>query len=228
MLPPDIELTATIPSLFTFRISDEGLRSLMGLVVQDAVLALAGTRFRSQGSLLLTDWGVSGPATLKLSSYAARYLAENQYRSKLIINWTGSTEAEVRDWLNSSSIENPKKYIASIHPPGIMERLWKHLLQRAGLRADLRWSELGSKGGNRLVGVLTADTYAIEGRASFKEEFVTCGGVALNEVNLKTLESKRIPGLYFAGEVLDVDAITGGFNLQAAWSMAKLVADSIL
>lgn len=228
MLPSDMEITPTLPSLFTFKIADSGLRSLMGAVVKGAVLSLAGTKFRSQGDLLLTDWGVSGPATLKLSSYAARYLAECGYKAELLINWMNWKDKDALEWLSQTAILNPKKQLASIRPPGITERLWRYLLQKAGIKADTRWSELGAKLRNKLVVALTADNYHIEGRAAFKEEFVTCGGVALSEVSLKTLESKKHPGLYFAGEVLDVDAITGGFNLQAAWSMAKLVADSIL
>lgn len=228
MLPVGMELTPTLPSLFTFKIADASLRALMGLVVQDVVMSLAGTSFRSRGTLLLTDWGVSGPATLKLSSYAARHLAENKYQADLVVNWLAAGEADVREWLTKAAGANKQKYVSSVRPEGIPDRLWRHILQKSGIRADLRWAELGTKGRNRLVGALVSDTYRINGRASFKEEFVTCGGVALSEVNLKTLESKKFPGLYFAGEVLDVDAVTGGFNLQAAWSMAKVVADSIL
>lgn len=228
MLPEDIELTQTLPSLFTFKIADESLRSLMGAVIQDASLSIAGTAFRSRGALLLTDWGVSGPATLRLSSYAARHLAEHQYRSTLVVNWLGSSEGDVRALLGQIASGSPKKQLSSTPPRGLTERVWKHLLHRCGLRDDLRWAEAGARSINRLVSTLTADSYEIAGRAAFKEEFVTCGGVALSEVNLQTLECRKHPGLYFAGEVLDVDAVTGGFNLQAAWSMAKVVADSIL
>jgi len=228
MLPEDIELTQTLPSLFTFKIADESLRSLMGAVIKDASLSIAGTAFRSRGALLLTDWGVSGPATLRLSSYAARHLAEHQYRSTLIVNWLSLSEEEIRTLLRQIAADNPKKQLSSIAPKGLTERVWKHLLHRSGIREDLRWAEAGAKSLNRLVSTLTADSYEIVGRAAFKEEFVTCGGVALSDINLQTLECRKHPGLYFAGEVLDVDAVTGGFNLQAAWSMAKVVADSIL
>lgn len=228
MLPDDVEVTQTLPSLFTFKIADDSLRSLMGAVIRDASLSIAGTAFRSRGALLLTDWGVSGPATLRLSSYAARHLAEQQYRSTLIINWLSLSEEEIRTMLRQIAEANPKKQLSSIAPKGLTERVWKHLLHRCGIREDLRWAEAGAKSVNRLVSTLTADSYGIAGRAAFKEEFVTCGGVALSEINLQTLECRKHPGLYFAGEVLDVDAVTGGFNLQAAWSMAKVVADSIL
>ena len=227
LLPEGIEITDTVPSLFTLKIPDDGLRSLMGTVVQQAALSLAGTKFRAAGTLLLTDWGVSGPATLRLSAYAARHLAEQGYTGTLLIGWLDAPEAAAREWIAATAAQNPRKQAAGTPPEGISARLWRHLLQRAALREDLRWAELGSKGAARLAATLTADAYPVAGRARFKEEFVTCGGVSLSGVHLNTLESKGCPGLYFAGEALDVDAITGGFNLQAAWSTAALVAAAI-
>lgn len=224
LLPAGVEVTPCVPSLFTLKIPDAGLRALMGTVVEQASLALAGTKFRAAGTLLLTDWGVSGPATLRLSSYAARHLAENGYAGTLLVNWLDAPEAAAREWMAAAAAEHPQKQAAGTPPAGLTARLWRHLLGRAGLREDLRWAELGSKGAARLASTLTADAYPVAGRARFKEEFVTCGGVALSGVNLNTLESKVRPGLYFAGEALDVDAVTGGFNLQAAWSTAALVA----
>lgn len=227
MLPPDIGITDTVPSLFTFKIADESLRSLMGTVAENVALSLAGTAFRSHGTLLVTDWGVSGPATLKLSSYAARYLADSAYRATMLVNWLDRPESEARQLLDDCISGNGKKFVANAHPEGMTERLWHHLLQRSGIRGDLRWQELGSKGFNKLVSTLTADSYQITGRARFKEEFVTCGGVDLAGIDLNTLESKTHPGLFFAGEVLDIDAVTGGFNLQAAWSTGYVVACTI-
>lgn len=227
LLPEDIELAQSMPSLFTFKIGDMRLRSLMGTVVQDATLSLAGTKLRARGTLLLTDWGVSGPVTLRLSSYAAEHLFRQQYRSTLIINWLSCSEDEARRLLRSLAQAHAKKQLSNIRPEGIADRLWRYLLSRAGLREEQRWAELGGKPLNKLVSVLISDQYSIEGRAHFKEEFVTCGGVALSEVQLNTLESRKHPGLYFAGEVLDVDGVTGGFNLQAAWSTAKAVSMSI-
>ena len=224
LLPAGVEVTPCVPSLFTLKIPDAGLRALMGTVVEQASLAVAGTKFRAAGTLLLTDWGVSGPATLRLSSYAARHLAENGYAGTLLVNWLDAPEAAAREWMAAAAAEHPQKQAAGTPPAGLTARLWRHLLGRAGLREDLRWAELGSKGAARLASTLTADAYPVAGRARFKEEFVTCGGVALSGVNLNTLESKVRPGLYFAGEALDVDAVTGGFNLQAAWSTAALVA----
>ncbi len=195
----------------------------MGTVVEHAALSLAGTKFRAEGTLLLTDWGVSGPATLRLSSYAARHLAENAYRGTLLVNWLDAQEERARAWIAATAAAHPRKQAAGTPPDGITARLWQHLLRRAGLREDLRWAELGTRGAARLAATLCADAYPVEGRARFKEEFVTCGGVALSGIHLQTLESKQYPGLFFAGEALDVDAVTGGFNLQAAWSTAAVV-----
>jgi hypothetical protein len=220
-----LEIIPPVPSLFTFTIPDPALRSLMGLVT-DASIGLAGTAFKAEGPLLITDWGLSGPAVLKLSSYAARHLAEHQYKGTVIVNWLNAKENDAREQLLEMAAGNPQKLLSSVHP--VQQRIWEHLLQRAGLRKDLRWAELGSKGLNRLTATLTADTYPLTGKSKFRDEFVTAGGVALANINLSTLESKAHPGLYFAGEVLDIDAITGGFNLQAAWSTGYVCAQNIV
>ena len=222
----DLEWVPTVPSLFTFTIRDEGLRNLMGLVV-NASVSIPGTAFKADGPLLITDWGLSGPAVLKLSSYAARYLHEAGYKAPLLVNWLARNEAQVRGILQELADGNSRKQVTSIPPAGLQARLWNHLTIKAGLRNDLRWAELGSKGFNRLVATLTQDTYAIAGKTKFRDEFVTCGGVSLNNIDPCTLACKRYPGLYFAGEVLDIDAITGGFNLQAAWTTGYAVAQSI-
>ena len=222
------ETVPAVPSLYTFRIEDSALRALMGSVAPEAVVGIAGTGFRASGPLLVTDWGVSGPAVLRLSSYAARHLAERGWKSALTVNWTGSSEDGIRRWAESARGENASKFISSVHPDGLSDRFWKHILNRAGLREDARWSEVGAKVLNRLVSALTADTYAIAGKGSYKEEFVTCGGVSLSSVDPGTMESRNCSGLFFAGEVLDVDAVTGGFNLQAAWSTAYSAYRKIL
>ena len=222
----DIEWVPTVPSLFTFTIQDEGLRALMGLVV-DASVSIPGTSFKADGPLLITDWGLSGPAVLKLSSYAARHLHDAGYKAPLSVNWLATGEVENRAILQQLSADNPRKQVSNTPPEGLQARLWNHLITRAGLRPDIRWAELGSKGFNKLVNVLSQDAYALEGKTKFREEFVTCGGVALSAVDPATLESKTHPGLYFAGEVLDIDAVTGGFNLQAAWTTGAVVARSI-
>lgn len=237
----DLEIIDPLPSLFSFNIGspdcidnpalqtrDRELSALMGTVVNGAVAGLAGTKFRAEGPLLITDWGMSGPAILKLSSYAARYLAENQYKSRLVVNWLGEMNVnDVLSMLADFASRNPQKQLSSIYPERFNSRLWSFLLGRAGLPETKRWAELSRKGLNRLADTLTSDLYPVTGRNRFKGEFVTCGGVALSEIDPKTLESRKHPGLYFAGEVLDVDAITGGFNLQAAWTMGYIVANSV-
>lgn len=220
-----LELVPPVPSLFTFTVPDPALRSLMGLVVE-ASIGLAGTSFKAEGALLITDWGLSGPATLKLSSYAARHLAEKGYKGNIWVNWLNANENAVREQLQETASKNPQKQVSTTHL--LQARLWNHLLAKAGLRPDIRWAELGSKGLNRLVAILTADSYPLSGKSKFREEFVTAGGVALSNINPNTLECKKHPGLYFAGEVLDIDAITGGFNLQAAWSTGYVCAQSIV
>ena len=219
-----LEIVPPVPSLFTFNVPDAELRALMGLVVE-AQVGLQGTPFKAEGPLLITDWGLSGPAVLKLSSYAARHLADAGYKGTVGVNWLNASEAEVRERLREASAQNPQKQVSNT--PLLQQRLWGHLIRRAGLREDVRWAEVGSKGLNRLVAVLTNDTYAVSGKSKFREEFVTAGGVALSQLDLSTLECKQHPGLYFAGEVLDVDAITGGFNLQAAWSTAFICAKAL-
>ena len=219
-----LELVPPVPSLFTFTVPDPGLRSLMGLVVE-AQIGLQGTAFKASGPMLITDWGLSGPATLKLSSYAARHLAEAGYKGTVAINWLNANENDARTQLQKTAAESPQKQVSNT--PLLQSRLWSHLIGKAGLREDIRWAELGSKGLNRLTAILTHDPYPLTGKSKFREEFVTCGGVALENVNLNTLESKSCPGLFFAGEVLDIDAITGGFNLQAAWSTGYVCAQSI-
>ena len=221
----DLEIVPPVPSLFTLNIPDKSLTALMGLVV-DASISIPGTSFKADGPLLITDWGVSGPATLKLSSYAARYLAGCQYKATVAINWLDRNENEVREMLRKSASESPQKQISNT--PLLQQRLWEHIISKAGLRPDIRWAELGSKGLNRLTAVLTQDTYPVSGKGKFKEEFVTAGGIGLSNIDLSTLESRKYPGLFFAGEVLDIDAITGGFNLQAAWSTGYVCARSIL
>lgn len=221
-----VKMVQTVPSLFTFNIKDKRLNDLMGVVVEDAIVSIPGTKFKVQDALLITHWGVSGPATLKLSSHAARYLNENGYKAPLLINWVGETNAEVvKDELVDIAEKNSMKMVSSYRPFGLQQRLWDYLLGKIDVHC--RWSELGKKNLNKLVDVLTNDHYQISGRAAFKDEFVTCGGVSLEAVDKNTLESREVPGLYFAGEVLDIDGVTGGFNFQAAWTCGYVVAKSV-
>jgi predicted Rossmann fold flavoprotein len=222
------EIERPVPSLFTFAIDDARLTALQGLVVADVVAYLPGTKMRAVGPLLITHGGMSGPAILRLSSYAARHLADAGYRSPLGINWTGRTEDEVRSVLMEQTVRQPRKQLATYCPLGLQLRLWAYLLEKAlAARSQIRWADANQKDINRLVNVLCNDSYLISGRAAFKEEFVTCGGISLRAVDPATLESRHVPRLYFAGEVLDVDGITGGFNFQAAWTTAYTVARAI-
>ena len=223
------EIEPPVPSLFTLRIDDETLQALMGTVVENATAFIPGTKMRAEGPLLITHWGMSGPAILKLSSYGARHLAERNYLSPLAVNWSNSSEADVMRELQQMAGRQPQKQLHTAAPCGLPSRLWTYLLRKClGQRADGRWGNLNTKELNRLANLLSGgDLYQTAGRAPFKDEFVTCGGVSLQAVNPSTLESRHVPHLYFAGEVLDIDGITGGFNFQAAWTTAFTVARSI-
>ena len=238
LAPLNLTMEAPVPSLFTFKIVDP-ITELMGVVVENTVATLAGTKHKAEGPLLITHWGMSGPAILKLSSQAARHLADIGYKAQLNINWlNGQNEDEVREQLDTLLNEHPQKQIGSVHlttdqklksgaSSPLTTRMWNYLLQKSGIAPERRCAEIGKKQLNKLASVLTCDTYQISGQSRFKEEFVTCGGVALSNIDSNTLEAKEHPNLYFAGEVLDVDAITGGFNLQAAWTMAYVVAKDL-
>lgn len=208
-----------VPSLFTFNIADAAFKALMGTVVEGVTVSLVGTKHKATGPLLVTHWGASGPAILKLSSYGARYVHDCGYQFPIAVNWIGLTNsALVAEHLQGIVDSNPRKLLTSVHPFGLPTRMWQYILEKTALGADKRWDELGKKGLNKLVEALTNDQYKVTGKGAFREEFVTCGGVSLSDINLNTMESKVCKNLYFAGEVLDVDAITGGFNLQAAWT----------
>lgn len=226
-----LEMVPPVPSLFTFNIGEEGdkdpITALMGVVVKQAEVRLPGTNYKADGPLLITHWGMSGPAILRLSSHAARWLADKGYQATLSVNWMGNmNEEEVRTLLQQRMNEQPKKQIGTVHL--LTQRLWNHLLNKIELSPERRCAEVGSKQLNKLVATLCNDTYRITGQSRYKEEFVTCGGVSLTNIDPNTLECKQHRGVYFAGEVLDVDAVTGGFNLQAAWTMGYIAAQGIL
>ncbi len=215
-----------VPSLFTFNISDQKLRELAGVSVDSAQLRLnlAGKSHLEQtGSVLITHWGLSGPAVLKLSAWGARVLHDRHYQATLLINWLPQLDQEeVRQKLLAVKNEWAKRAIALHRGVDLPHRLWQYIISRAGIVTEDRWAELSTKTLNQLVQELTQGQYLINGKGAFKEEFVTCGGVNLKEVNFKTMESRLVPGLYFAGEILDIDGVTGGFNFQSAWTTAYL------
>lgn len=222
-------IESPVPSLFTLSIDDKSLTSLMGTVVEPTQVMLPGTKLRADGPLLVTHWGISGPAVLRLSSYAARHLSEHAYQVPLAINWTGEKEGDVREALLTLAARNPQKLLSTISPFGLPARLWDHLLQKTlgPQRVRCSWQSLSQKELNRLTNALMSDSYQTSGRAPFRDEFVTCGGISLGSINPSTLESRHVSCLYFAGEVLDIDGVTGGFNFQAAWTTAYAVALSI-
>ncbi len=218
----------SVPSLYTFNIKSDAIRQLMGIVIENATVWIPGTKFKSSGALLFTHWGMSGPAILKLSSYAARWIHENNYKFTLQVCWIENNNTElVSEQIKNIQNQHSIKLISNLCPYQLPQRLWNHLLEKSNLSLDKRWGEIGKKGINKLASILTSDIYEVDGKSRFRDEFVTCGGISLNAISHNTLESKCCPGLFFAGEVLDIDAITGGFNLQAAWTTGYTVAKNI-
>lgn len=233
------ELEQPVPSLFTFNIKDSQLQAMAGVSVNPANVKLLMTSsnpdkkksrnpLEQSGALLITHWGLSGPAVLKLSAWAARELHDCNYQAKLAVNWLPSLKPEVvKQILLTAKIDQPKKFISNYCPVEVSSRLWAYLLDKAEVEPDKRWADISNKAIQQIVNVLTASEYAITGKGAFKEEFVTCGGIRLPDVNFQTMESKLCQGLYFAGEILDIDGVTGGFNFQNAWTTAWIAAQGI-
>ena len=217
-----------VPSLFTFNVPQSPLSELMGVSVPQARVVLAGEKLHYEGPLLVTHWGISGPAVLKLSAWGARRLHELGYVGTALISWVPTFSDEtLRAWLQQFRQENGKKTVASNPQFGLPQRLWRNLTEQAGIGSDIRWSDLPAKAQNLLLELLLRTPLAVRGKTTYKEEFVTCGGITLAEVDLKSMESRRVPNLYFAGEVLDIDGITGGFNFQAAWTTGFLAGQAM-
>ncbi|MDJ0533676.1 MAG: NAD(P)/FAD-dependent oxidoreductase [Xenococcaceae cyanobacterium MO_207.B15] len=224
-------IESPVPSLFTFNIQDPRLKDLAGVSVQNARLKLLGTgknQLEQTGALLITHWGISGPATLKLSAWGARFLYEHNYHNVLEINWLPQYNQEtIKQKFLQIKSATPKKKIITYSPLSLPKRLWQSLVNHVGIKSSKIWAELGKKELNKLVLEILQGQYQITGKGVFKEEFVTCGGVSLKEVNFKTMESKKCPRLYFAGEVLDIDGVTGGFNFQSAWTTGWLAGNAM-
>lgn len=211
-----------VPSLFTFNTPDKTLTSLSGIVVENVTLSAAG--LKASGALLITHQGISGPAVLRLSSFGARKWAEANYQFEARINWLNNqNEEQVFEKLLAHREKSPQTKVTTWSPVGLPQRLWKMLTARAGIE-EQKWVECSHKNLRRLAAQTCDYLLPVSGRNRHHEEFVTCGGISLKEIDFKTMESKRTPGLYFAGEVLDIDALTGGFNLQAAWTTGCLAA----
>ena len=215
-----------VPSLFTFNMPHEAIRELMGVVVEKTITKIQGTKLRSDGPLLITNWGMSGPSILKLSAFGARILSENNYKFKAQVNWVNEQNFNaVETELIKIIFDHGQKLVHNIRPYYLPDRLWRFLVEKAGISADRKWDELGKKGLNKITNLLTNDLYNVEGKTTFKEEFVTCGGISLKSVDMNTMQSKVCKNLYFAGELLDIDGITGGYNFQAAWTTAFIAAE---
>ena len=214
-----------VPSLFTFNLIQKEITKLMGVSIDNVSVKISGTKLQYTGPFLITHWGFSGPAVLKLSAFSARYLSDLNYKYAILVNWIPDyTEETLRAYLQEFRTIEGAKIIGSKLPFDLPKRLWEYLLEKSEINPQQRWSELPKKSQNKLINTLICDEYKADGKTTFKEEFVTCGGVSLNDVNLKTMESKNCPGLYFAGEILDIDGVTGGFNFQAAWTTAWIAA----
>ena len=224
------KIESPVPSLFTFNIKDPRLQGLAGVSVDQAQVKL-GTgknKLEQTGALLITHWGLSGPAILKLSAWGARFLYDLKYNSTLQINWLPESNQEnLTQILIKLKQTNPKKKIVNYCPVELPKRLWQSLVNYVNIKPEKVWSEISKKELNKLVTEILQGQYSIQGKGVFKDEFVTCGGVSLKEVNFKTMESKKCPGLYFAGEILDIDGVTGGFNFQSAWTTSWLAGQAI-
>lgn len=217
-----------VPSLFTFNLPGDPITGLMGVSVENAIVKVAGTKLQEQGPVLITHWGLSGPAVLRTSAWGARELAEKNYEFTAVVNWLGDyTEQSLRSEWQQLRGRHAGQSIAGRNPFGLPSRLWEHMLQRSGVDAAKKWADLSSKEQNSLVKNLCAMECRVKGKTTFKEEFVTCGGVRLAEIDPNTMQSRMAPGVWFAGEVMDVDGITGGFNFQHAWTSAWIAARSI-
>ncbi|PSR57180.1 aminoacetone oxidase family FAD-binding enzyme [Adhaeribacter arboris] len=217
-----------VPSLFTFNVPTSPLKELAGVSVPKARVKIAGQNLENEGPLLITHWGFSGPAVLKLSAWGARILQQLQYHFTILINWVPEhTEETLRTFLLRYRHEFPRRTVAA-HPLfNLPHRLWKALIQLVQINEQVKWAELPAKNQNKLLEYLLRAPFAVQGKTTFKEEFVTCGGLDLSEMDAKTMQSKKIPGLFFAGEVLDVDGVTGGFNFQAAWTTAYVAGKAM-
>ena len=212
-------ISPPLPSLFTFNIPGDQVKILMGLVVENATVRIQGTKLSHAGPVLITHWGMSGPAVLKLSAWGARKLAENNYNFKIQINWLSiKSEEAANEMIDEELPKIRRKKIVNACPFGLPNRMWKFLLEKVEINPDSVWLDLSNKNRNKLLNILLNDIYEVKGKTTFKEEFVTCGGIKLSDISMTSMESRVCKNLYFAGEVLDIDGITGGFNFQAAWT----------
>ena len=221
-------IEAPVPSLFTFNMPGNSLTSLMGIVAENASVKIAGSKLQEQGPLLITHWGMSGPCILKLSAWGAKELAAKNYQFSILVNWLPAfNEQTLKDKFQQVRFEHAAQKIVNRNAFSLPQRLWQYLLQQSGVNENLRWADLPAKEQNKLIKNICAQEFAVSGKTTFKEEFVTAGGVALEEVDYNTMQSKIVPNLFFAGEVLNIDGVTGGFNFQSAWTTGYIAAKAI-
>ncbi|QYM78658.1 NAD(P)/FAD-dependent oxidoreductase [Horticoccus luteus] len=217
-----------VPSLFTFHIDDRRVEGISGVAVENVAVRVAGSKLAESGPLLVTHWGLSGPAILKLSAWGARELAEANYEFQITVNFLPphTVESLRGEWARVRS-EHPRKLVGGWCPLGLPQRLWEKLVTAAGIPATVQWAGVSGEALAALARQLTEAAFTVKGKSLFKEEFVTCGGVRLREVDFRTMESRLCPGLHFAGEVLDIDGVTGGFNFQSAWTTGWLAGQAM-
>ena len=217
-----------VPSLFTFNMPGNAITALMGVTVEQVSVKIAGTKLAEQGPLLITHWGMSGPAILKLSAWGARELASRQWKFELIVNWLPAyNEQTLKDKFQQVRFDIASQKIINRNPFFLPQRLWQYLLLQSGVNEELRWADLPAKEQNKLIKNICAQQFSVNGKTTFKEEFVTAGGILLEEIDHHTMQSKIAPGLFFAGEVINVDGVTGGFNFQNAWTTGWVAAKAI-
>jgi hypothetical protein len=220
-------IIAPVPSLFTFNITDKRIKELPGVSAL-ATVKVKNTKLEASGPLLVTHWGMSGPAILKLSAWGAPILAEKKYQFAISVNWLDNIDlAEAENLLKSIKQENSKKIISKKSPFDFPNRLWEKLVLAAEIGEDAKWADLSNKSMHFLAEQLTEGTYQVSGKSTFKDEFVTAGGIDLKEINFKTMQSKLHPNLFFAGEIVNIDAVTGGFNFQNAWTSGFIVGNAM-
>lgn len=217
-----------VPSLFTFNLPGNSITALMGVAVENAVVKIVGTKLSETGPLLITHWGMSGPAILKLSAWGARQLAICNWQFAILVNWIPDfNENSLREKMQQLRFEMAAQKLVNRNPFALPNRLWEYLLVQSGIHPDLRWADLPAKEQNKLIKNLCAQEFAVKGKTTFKEEFVTAGGIELNEIDFNTMQSKKHAGLFLAGEIINVDGITGGYNFQNAWTTGWIAAKAV-
>ena len=217
-----------VPSLFTFNMPKHPINELMGVSVENAKVKITGSKLEQEGPLLITHWGLSGPVVLKLSAWGARELKERNWEFGICVNWLpGENEQQLKAKFQQLRFELASQKISGKNVFGLPKRLWEFLVQHAGVNKETRWADLPAKDQNKLIKNLCACEFSIKGKTTFKEEFVTAGGIRLNEIDHNTMMSKKVPNLFFAGEILDVDGVTGGFNFQHAWTSGFIAGKNI-